>query len=89
MINLSSKEATDVHRQLIASMNGLAGIRILEGDFPGAVDEYRDVIRSIESHSDRLHTDSLQQLHTYSNLDWILSTVCVLVRKMGEWGCDW
>ena len=75
MINLSSKEATDTHRQLIGSMNGLAGVHILNKDFPAAVEEYREVIRSIESHVDRLHTDSLQQLHTYHNLNWILTTV--------------
>ena len=75
MINLSSKEATESHRQLIASMNGMAGILILKNDYLGAVEQYREVIRSIESHADRLHTDSLQQLHTFHNLDWILTTI--------------
>ena len=75
MINISSKEATDTHRQLIASMNGLAGVHILTEDYPAAVEEYREVIRSVEFHADRLHTDSLQQLHTYHNLTWILTRV--------------
>lgn len=42
--------------------------------FVDAVEMYREVMRSVEEHKDRLRTDDLQQLHAMYNLDEILQT---------------
>lgn len=42
--------------------------------FVDSVEMYREVMRSVEEHKDRLRTDDLQQLHAMYNLDEILQT---------------
>lgn len=42
--------------------------------FVDAVEMYREVLRSVEEHKDRIRTDDLQQLHAMYNLDEILQS---------------
>lgn len=67
-------ECEESHRLLIAAYNGLAGWYIISQQFVDAVEMYREVMRSVEEHKDRLRTDDLQQLHAMYNLDEILQT---------------
>ncbi|XP_063299658.1 E3 ubiquitin-protein ligase SHPRH isoform X1 [Pelobates fuscus] len=66
-------ECEEAHRQLVCAFNGLAGIHIIKGEYPEAVELYRDVLRSSEEHKDKLKTDSLQRLHSTHNLMELLS----------------
>ncbi|WAR07633.1 SHPRH-like protein, partial [Mya arenaria] len=56
-------EAEEAHRQLVAAMNGQAGLHIIQDEYGDAVEKYREVLRSVEEHRDMLKTDGLQQLH--------------------------
>ncbi|XP_063773959.1 E3 ubiquitin-protein ligase SHPRH isoform X2 [Pseudophryne corroboree] len=66
-------ECEEAHRQLVCALNGLAGIHIIKGEYPLAVDLYREVLRSSEEHKEKLKTDSLQRLHSTHNLMELLS----------------
>ncbi|XP_059166232.1 E3 ubiquitin-protein ligase SHPRH-like [Physella acuta] len=65
-------ECEEAHRQIVASLNGKAGLLILRGKLAEAVEKYRDVLRSVEEHKDQFRTDDLQQLHAMYNLAEIL-----------------
>ncbi|XP_052811504.1 E3 ubiquitin-protein ligase SHPRH-like isoform X2 [Mya arenaria] len=65
-------EAEEAHRQLVAAMNGQAGLHIIQDEYGDAVEKYREVLRSVEEHRDMLKTDGLQQLHAMYNLHEIL-----------------
>ena len=56
------------HRQYIASLNGLAGIHVIEEKWAEAAETYRDVLRTMEEYKGKIKTDTLQRLHTVSNL---------------------
>ncbi|XP_066452042.1 E3 ubiquitin-protein ligase SHPRH isoform X2 [Eleutherodactylus coqui] len=66
-------ECEEAHRQLVCALNGLAGIHIIKGEYPMAVELYREVLRSSEEHKEKLKTDSLQRLHSTHNLIELLS----------------
>uniref|UniRef100_A0A8C5QTF6 E3 ubiquitin-protein ligase SHPRH n=1 Tax=Leptobrachium leishanense TaxID=445787 RepID=A0A8C5QTF6_9ANUR len=66
-------ECEEAHRQLVCAFNGLAGIHIIKGEYPEAVELYREVLRASEEHKDKLKTDSLQRLHSTHNLMELLS----------------
>ena len=56
----------------MAALNGLAGMDIIEEKFTEAVESYRTVLRWVEEHKGKIKTDSLQKLHTVTNLAEIL-----------------
>jgi len=60
-------EAEEAHRQLLAALNGLAGIEVLTCSYKSAIQIYQQAISSWKQHKD-IKTDSLQRLHTYHNL---------------------
>nr|XP_033793202.1 E3 ubiquitin-protein ligase SHPRH isoform X2 [Geotrypetes seraphini]XP_033793203.1 E3 ubiquitin-protein ligase SHPRH isoform X2 [Geotrypetes seraphini] len=66
-------ESEEAHRQLVCALNGLAGIHIIKGEYPEAVELYREVLRSSEEHKEKLKTDSLQRLHSTYNLIELLA----------------
>ena len=43
------------------------------GQYAGAVEEYRQVLRLVEEHKGQVRTDDLQLLHTIHNLQEMLS----------------
>ncbi|KAB7507906.1 E3 ubiquitin-protein ligase SHPRH [Armadillidium nasatum] len=65
-------EAEDAQRIIVASLNGLAALDIIRGNYGEAVSKYREVLRSVEEHKKNIKTDSLQQLHTLHNLSEII-----------------
>ncbi|KAL3881583.1 hypothetical protein ACJMK2_028004 [Sinanodonta woodiana] len=67
-------ECEEAHRQLVAAINGLAGLNIIKGEYLEAVERYREVLRSVEEHKEQLRTDDLQLLHSLHNLYEILSS---------------
>ncbi|KAK7076402.1 hypothetical protein SK128_024788, partial [Halocaridina rubra] len=73
LIKKTKLEAEEAHRLLVSSMNGLAGIHIINEEWKEAVDTYREVLRSVQNHSN-IKTDSLQKLHTIHNLAEILES---------------
>ncbi|KAH3735745.1 E3 ubiquitin-protein ligase SHPRH-like [Dreissena polymorpha] len=74
LIKKAKLEAEEAHRQLVAAINGQAGLHIIQEQYSEAVDKYREVLMSVEEHKGRLKTDSLQQLHAMYNLNEILAS---------------
>ena len=72
LINKAKTEAEEAHRLYIAALNGLAGLAIIQENWSEAVDKYREVLRSAEEHKERIKTDTLQKLHTITNLAELL-----------------
>ena len=60
MIKKSTLECEEANRQYIASLNGLAGLDIIEEKFVEAVEKYREVLRFTEEYKDKIKTDTLQ-----------------------------
>ncbi|XP_076076399.1 E3 ubiquitin-protein ligase SHPRH-like isoform X3 [Mytilus galloprovincialis] len=66
-------ECEEAHRQIVAALNGQAGLHIIKEQYLEAVDGYREVLRSVEEHKEELRTDELQQLHALHNLQEIMA----------------
>lgn len=74
LLKKTQLEVEDSHRIIVASLNGLAALDIIKGDYSEAVDKYREVLRSVEEHKENFKTDSLQQLHTLHNLSEVIQS---------------
>ena len=72
LISKATQECEESHRLYIASLNGLAGIDIIQEKWAEAAENYREVMRSAAEHEGKLKTDTLQKLHTVSNLAELL-----------------
>lgn len=72
MIKKAKVECEEANRQYIAALNGLAGLDIIEEQFTEAADKYREVLRIVEEYKEKIKTDTLQKLHTVTNLAELL-----------------
>jgi len=70
LISKTRLEAEDRQRLLFFSLNGLGALMQLEGNLPGAVAAYRELVATAEENerSYGVRTDALQRLHTFHNL---------------------
>lgn len=68
MIGKAKVEAEDAQRLLLSTINGLAGLKILEGQFGESARYYRDVLRISKENLGLIRADNLQILHTMYNL---------------------
>ena len=75
MVSKARVEAEDSLRDVIACLNGLAGLALLStepGSRRSAVDCYREALKLGDEYANdralRVHTDKLQQLHSLHNL---------------------
>jgi E3 ubiquitin-protein ligase SHPRH len=66
-------EAEDAQRMVLASLNGLAGLLLLQGHVGEAVRAYREAIKLVEENRIYIRADKLQQLHTLHNLAAVLA----------------
>lgn len=73
MIGKSKVEAEDAQRLLLSTINGLAGIKILQQSFQDAASEYRKVLKISKCNEDLIKADKLQILHTLVNLQQLLN----------------
>ena len=72
MIKKATLECEEGNRQYIAALNGLAGLDIIEDNYVEAVEKYREVLRIVEEYKGKVKTDTLQKLHTVTNLAELL-----------------
>eukprot|EP00887_Chlorella_sp_A99_P002685 scaffold6.g2685.t1 len=73
MIAKTKVEAEDQQRILLSSLNGIAGLLLLQGKQAEAVATYRQALATMEAHQSLVRTDALQQLHTLHNLGELLA----------------
>ena len=72
MVKKTTLECEDSNRQYVSSLNGLAGLDIIEEKFENAVEKYREVLRVVDEYKGKIKTDTLQKLHSVSNLAELL-----------------
>ena len=72
MIKKSVVECEEEHRKVVSSLNGMAGIDIIENKWAEAVEKYREVLRLAAEYEGKINTDTLQKLHTVTNLAEVL-----------------
>lgn len=72
LLSKARVEAEDAQRVLLASLNGLAGLLLLQGHVAEAVRAYREVLGMVEANAALVRADKLQQLHTLHNLGLVL-----------------
>ncbi|KAL0274386.1 UNVERIFIED_CONTAM: hypothetical protein PYX00_006830 [Menopon gallinae] len=65
-------ECEEELRKYIAALNGVAGIFCIEEDWYNAVEYYRRVLQIAEEYNEKVHVDSLQRIHTLTNLAEVL-----------------
>ena len=53
-------------------MSLLAGLDIIENKYVEAAEKYREVLRIVSEYKGKVKTDTLQQLHTVTNLAELL-----------------
>ncbi|RDD45665.1 E3 ubiquitin-protein ligase SHPRH [Trichoplax sp. H2] len=63
---------------------GLAGVHVMKEELVEAVDRYREAIAAWEEYKDRLHTDSIQKIHTLHNLNDILKNHPEIAQDCGR-----
>ncbi|XP_019848691.1 PREDICTED: E3 ubiquitin-protein ligase SHPRH-like isoform X2 [Amphimedon queenslandica] len=68
MIVQAKQEGRESLRQLVAAINGMAGIHILNEKFQDAVDAYREAMYTWNNYKDDYECDRLQRIHTMENL---------------------
>ena len=57
-----------LNRLYVSSLNGLAGLDIIEEKYVDAAEKYREVLRIVSEYKGKVKTDTLQQLHTGNKL---------------------
>lgn len=72
LFNKTKVECEEEMRKYIAALNGLASIHCIREDWYNAVECYRKVLQFTEEYREKIHIDSLQQIHTLTNLAEIL-----------------
>ena len=73
LLTKATIEAEDSQRLLLASLNGLAGLLLLQGHVGEAVRAYREALKIVEENKIYIRADKLQQLHTLHNLAAVLA----------------
>ncbi|PIA38536.1 hypothetical protein AQUCO_02700026v1 [Aquilegia coerulea] len=68
LVSKSKTEGEDALRSTVSSLNGLAGIAMIEGDLPRAVSLYREALSLAEEHSNDFKLDPLLNYHIHHNL---------------------
>ncbi|XP_063230328.1 E3 ubiquitin-protein ligase SHPRH isoform X2 [Bacillus rossius redtenbacheri] len=72
MIKKTKTDCEEELRKYISSLNGMAGIGLINEKYPETVELYRQVLRTSEEHN-FLKTDSLQKIHAMHNLAEVLA----------------
>ena len=79
LMSKAKHECTEALRSLLLARNGMAGLMILEGNFAGAVQSYRETLARCDQYADTatrlsFEIDRFQLLHAITNLHSICPT---------------
>ncbi|XP_059483639.1 E3 ubiquitin-protein ligase SHPRH [Neocloeon triangulifer] len=77
MKNLIIKAKTECEeslRMIISSLNGLAGLSIIQEKWAEAAQYYREVLTFVDENKDKIKADKLQRIHTLRNLKELLES---------------
>ncbi|KAK6631898.1 hypothetical protein RUM44_006928 [Polyplax serrata] len=73
LFNKTKVECEEGMRQYVGALNGLAGIHAILEEWETAVSYYRQVLQFTEEYKDKIQIDSLQRIHTMTNLAEVLA----------------
>lgn len=72
MVGKAKVDAEDAQRLLLSTINGLAGLKILQEKYADAASDYRTVLKICKANESLIKADKLQILHTVFNLKHVL-----------------
>ncbi|CAH9090614.1 unnamed protein product [Cuscuta epithymum] len=75
LVSKTKVEGEEELRKLVVSLNGLAGIAIIEKDIPQAISLYKEALAVTEDHSEDFHLDPLLNIHINHNLAEVLPQI--------------
>ncbi|KAJ6744590.1 E3 UBIQUITIN-PROTEIN LIGASE SHPRH FAMILY MEMBER [Salix purpurea] len=75
LVGKTKIEGEEALRKLVVALNALAGIAILEQNFPQAVSLYKEALVLSQEHSEDFRLDPLLNIHIHHNLADILALV--------------
>ncbi|KXZ52879.1 hypothetical protein GPECTOR_8g26 [Gonium pectorale] len=73
LVTRAKVEAEEAQRVLVAALNGLAALLVIQRDVPAAVAAYRTALRTMDDNKPDIGADPLQRLHTLHNLAAMLA----------------
>ncbi|KAK9741867.1 hypothetical protein RND81_03G134600 [Saponaria officinalis] len=74
LISKTKLEGEEALRKVVSSLNGLAGIAILQGEVSNAASLYKEGLALAEEHSEDFRLDPLLNIHIHHNLADILKS---------------
>ncbi|CAB3388448.1 Hypothetical predicted protein [Cloeon dipterum] len=72
LINRARSECEESLRVIISSLNGMAGLELIQGHWKQAAQHYREVLSLVEENKEQIKSDKLQRIHTLCNLQEVL-----------------
>ncbi|KAL3653381.1 hypothetical protein CASFOL_003062 [Castilleja foliolosa] len=84
LIGKTKIEGEDALRKLVVALNGLAGIAMIQQDFPEAISLYKEALDFVEEHSNDFRLDPLLNIHIHHNLAEALP----LIKKSSQQKSD-
>ncbi|KAL3565484.1 hypothetical protein D5086_033530 [Populus alba] len=73
LVGKMKREGEEALRKLVVALNALAGIAILEQNFPQAVSLYKEALALSQEHREDFRLDPLLNIHIHHNLADILA----------------
>ncbi|XP_021758247.1 E3 ubiquitin-protein ligase SHPRH-like isoform X1 [Chenopodium quinoa] len=74
LISKTKLEGEDALRKVVSSLNGLAGIAIIQGELSNAASFYKEALNLAEEHSEDFRVDPLLNIHIHQNLAEVLKS---------------
>ncbi|XP_021866581.1 uncharacterized protein [Spinacia oleracea] len=86
LISKTKLEGEDALRKVVSSLNGLAGIAILQGELSNAASFYKEALALAEDHAEDFRVDPLLNLHIHHNLSEVIKSASNTLQQVSFCG---